>query len=178
MVSETTYPMEPVTGFDEEDNVSFKSATEPCWSISGGYDAFCTLLGFDTVDLTNIKQCDCTIKLNDTTIYDVQGVNIYRHNQGIAVNGTTGSNRLSFASGGTDLVRCKVYVTSSAYTFDTANDVVEITLKMPGTPTTTTVLTPISPEFIAGIPANDGTYVLKATVSNGTITVAWVAENA
>ena len=73
---------------------------------------------------------------------------MYRHQQGIAVNGTTGGNRLSFATGGTDLVRCKVYVTSTAYTFDTANDTVEIDLEASQGGSETTTYHPIDYHYI------------------------------
>lgn len=153
----------PVTGFDNADNVSFKSATEPCWSITGGYDAFCTLLGFPTVNVSNIQKCNCTIELNGTEIYSISNANIYRHSQGIAINGATGGNRLSFASGGTDLVRCKVYVTSTAYSFDTDNDIVTVTLEMATGGSSTIVYHPLDGRFI---PINTATLELENSELN------------
>lgn len=122
----------PVDGFDEEDNVGYVTATEPYWSINLGINGFKVLLGIPNQG--NYIEGNATVKLNGTQILALENVRFTNNGPtGVTVGATTGANRLSFAtaSGISDAVRCKVYVTSSAYTFDTANDTVEITLEIP-----------------------------------------------
>ena len=63
------------------------------------------------------------------------------------------------------------------YLDNVSDDVVTLTIEIPGGPTVTNYH-PIDPNFIAGnLPTTQGTYVLKCTVdSEGNATVAWVAE--
>lgn len=186
--------------FDDTACTGFKTASEPVWSYTGGTEGLAQAMGLTIYQSGSawasdaVGGCDFSIDYssdggtswtNVISFTDTEVLAYYASgNPTIAINANTGSNRVSIntQSGMTNQLRAKVYVTSSATTFDTTNDIVRMSLTFPGPGTpgsTTTVVHPIDPQYIAGeLPAVQGTYVLKCTVdAQGNPTISWEIEN-
>ena len=133
----TTSPGGSTTFLNYVQNDDYKSTTEPTFyyaqgDYTGACEALVAALGIGSLNpnqFTTTSDYTCIVKVNGTAILTLENINIAYNNAGpssskaILINAAMGANRVSFNNTTTDHFRIKVYPTSSAYIFESTDEV-------------------------------------------------------